>query len=95
MPQVVLITCWKEVTSALGMADIYVGGEGEDESPQVLKECVEEAFLHRFVLDLKQVCLIPCKRPFGPEVKLIKKGRILWDVLNMGCSLQPSRLRLN
>lgn len=60
----VIVTCRSDMTGALGMADIrttqFTGGEGRSvEGEQgVLKECVEQATLHHFVLDTKARALL-------------------------------------
>jgi len=56
--QVVLITCRMDMTCALGMADIFVvaddnEGATQETEPEVLKECLEEAQLHRYVINLE------------------------------------------
>jgi len=57
--QVVLITCRTEMTAALGMADIFLESDQSGaEDPSVLKECHEEATLHRFVIDLKEGAVV-------------------------------------
>lgn len=49
--RVILVTCRSAMTGALGMADIRTTQFDGDQQVGVLKECVEEATLHRFVLD--------------------------------------------
>jgi carotenoid cleavage dioxygenase-like enzyme len=51
--RVVLVTCRSAMTGALGMADIRTPQFDGDQNHGVLKECVEEATLHRFVLDIE------------------------------------------